>query len=350
MSLFDNMLKDSESLFLDSIALDYDYQPKLVPYRESHQKFIASCIAPLFQDRNGKNLFIFGPPGIGKTVSTKHVLNELQEKTDDIIPLYINCWKKDTPHKIVLEICERLNYKFVHNKNTSELLKEISRILSKESAVLVLDEADKLLDKSIIYTLAEGKYNKSIILITNDKDYLASLDQRVSSRLVPSALEFQPYTKEQTFGILKQRMEYAFVPNVFKKEAFEMVAQRTYNLKDIRTGLFLLKESAEIAESQSSKIITEQHAIQALENIKGIKIKNSAELEDESRELYHLIQKNSGKTAKDLYELYKIGRNKSYRTLLRKIKILKEKNWISIKEITTGPAPQFIINPIKDIL
>ena len=350
MSLFDNILKDSESLFLDPIALDYDYQPKLVPYRESHQHFMASCIAPLFQDRNGKNLFIFGSPGIGKTVSTKHVLNELYQKTDDIIPIYINCWKKDTPHKIVLEICEKLNYKFIHNKDTSELLKEISKILNKKSAVIILDEIDKLLDKSILYFLIEEIYKKSIFLITNNKDYLTSLDQRIRSRLLPLTLEFKPYTQQETIGILKQRAEHAFVPNVLKKEALEIISAKTYSLKDIRTGLFLLKEAAETAESQSSKIITEQHASLALEKIRNIKIKNSAELEDENRDLYHLIKQNPGKTTKDLYEIYKIGRNKSYRTLLRKIKVLKEKDWISIEEIDVGEKPQFIINPKKDIL
>ena len=29
-----SMLKDGESLFRDEIALDYDYLPKILPYRE----------------------------------------------------------------------------------------------------------------------------------------------------------------------------------------------------------------------------------------------------------------------------------------------------------------------------
>ncbi len=93
MPLFDDMLKQGESLFLNPEVLDFDYQPKLVPFRENHQNFIASCIKPLFQKRNGKNIFISGSPGIGKTVSCKHVLKELEEQTNEIIPIYINVAK-----------------------------------------------------------------------------------------------------------------------------------------------------------------------------------------------------------------------------------------------------------------
>jgi len=89
--LFKDMLGSEESLFKNEVALNFDYQPKLIPFREIHQKTIASCIKPLFQKRNGKNLFIHGMPGVGKTVACRHVLDELPETTDEIIPLYINC-------------------------------------------------------------------------------------------------------------------------------------------------------------------------------------------------------------------------------------------------------------------
>ena len=82
MALFKDMLKAGESIIRDEIVLDYSFIPKLIPFREQQQKYIAGCIKPLFQKRNGKNLFIFGPPGIGKTAAAKHVLRELEEGLD----------------------------------------------------------------------------------------------------------------------------------------------------------------------------------------------------------------------------------------------------------------------------
>ena len=229
MGLFDEMLKDSESLFLNPEQLDFDFQPKLIPYRENEQKYIASCIKPLFQSRNGKNLLIYGNPGVGKTVSLKHVINELEEY-DNISAIYLNCWKKDTAHKMALEICGQLNYKWIHNKTTDELFKEIKTIINKKTAVFVIDEADKLTEMNGVYYILEDIYKKTIFFITNNKDWLINLDKRLKSRLILEEIEFRPYSLEQTKGILKQRLDYAFVNNVWENNAFNKIAENKFEL------------------------------------------------------------------------------------------------------------------------
>src|SRR3989344_6791586 len=245
MGFFDDNAKTR--IFLNPVALDYSFIPKLIPYRENQQHYIATCIKPLFQDRNGKNLFIHGGPGIGKTVATIHVLNELEEKSD-IIPIYINCWKKNTAHKIALEICDRIEYKFTLNKSTDELLKTATGILNKGSCAICLDECDKLDSYDIVYYLLDNVYKKTILLITNEKLWIDRLDSRIKSRLNPETIEFKPYNYEETLGILKQRAEYAFNSNAFNKEAMELIAKKTFELQDLRTGIYLLKESGDIAE------------------------------------------------------------------------------------------------------
>ena len=159
MPLFKDILKNSESLIKDPIALDFDYIPKLLPYRENQQKYMATCIKPLFTEVNGKNLLIVGTQGIGKTAACKHVLRELEQETDDIYVLYINCWKKNSAYKMIVDICEQIGYKWVQNKRTDELLNEVIKILNKKSAVIVLDEIDKLDDFSILYS--SGLFSRS---------------------------------------------------------------------------------------------------------------------------------------------------------------------------------------------
>ena len=219
MALFKDMLKSGESIFLNPIALDYDYQPKLVPYREMQQKQIASCIKPLFSNMNGKNILIYGNPGVGKTVATKNVLNELEDETDEIVPIYINCWQKNTLYKISLFLCEELGYKLTHNKRTDELIEIASQLLNKKSVVFLFDEVDKLEDVDILYTIIEKIYRKTLILITNFKEWIENLDIRVKSRLTPEVISFPQYNKDQVKGILKQRLDYAFVENVWTEEA-----------------------------------------------------------------------------------------------------------------------------------
>ena len=337
MSLFKNMLKDEESLFRDEVALDYDFLPKLLPYRENEQFYLANSIKPLFQKRNGKNLLIHGPPGIGKTAATRYVLRDLENETDDILPIYINCWKKNSTFKILIEICEQLGYRFTQNKRADELMEEIKRIINKKSAVFVLDEIDKLEDLDFLYTILEEIYRKCIFIITNYKSWLNSLDERIKSRLTAELVEFRQYNAEETKGILKKRLKYAFAPGVWDDEAFNMAAKRAAELSDIRSGLYLLKEAGTIAEDKASRKITQEHMKAAIEKLDEFSIKKSTDLEDEIQFILGMIKKNSDSKIGDLFRIYqKDGGRSSYKTFQRKIKKLEQGKFITTEKIAGG--------------
>lgn len=330
MSLFKDMLSNNESLFTNETALDIDYIPPIIKYRENQQDYIAICIKPLFQNRNGKNLLITGSPGIGKTIAVRHIFSELVKETEEITPIYINCWKKDTAYKIVLDICEQLNYKFVLNKKMDELFRDILKILNKKRVVFCFDEIDKLKEFQILYSLLEDIYKKSIFLITNEKEWLATLDVRIKSRLLLENLEFRPYNHEETRGILEQRKDFAFVKNVWDSEALESIVNKTAELRDIRTGLFLLREAGNAAESDSSKKIELKHAENAISKLKDFKVKDSKNLEESDKVLLDLIKIHSGKTSKEVYRLY--GKDISYRTFLKKINNLVQNKMMHMED------------------
>ncbi len=340
-NLFKNMLSADESLFLNSDALDYDYLPKLLPYRDDKQFHLAGCIKPLFKKRNASNVLITGSPGIGKTAACRFVLRDLEMETDAIIPLYVNCWKKDTAHKVVLEICRQLKYTWVHNKKTDELFKVIAEILNKKAAVIVLDEIDKLDDEQVIYQLLEDIYRKCIILITNDKEWIAGLDRRVYSRLLPESLEFGPYNAKETKGILKQRLEYAFVQDVWEDDAFSLVVEKAVDARDIRVGVFLLRESGNIAESKASRKIQREHAAAAIERMASFKVRKSTDLTDEEKHILQMIKTHKDVTSTQLYDLYKNDYNKSYRTFFRKLKGLEDSGLITMAEDRTEKGGKF---------
>ncbi len=332
MNLFKKVLADEESLFLDAMSLDYDYLPKLLPHREEKQFYLASCIKPLLQKRTGKNVFITGQPGIGKTAAVRFVLRDLENDTDDIIPFYINCWKKNTPHKVVLELCEKVGYSFVVNKTTEELIKKVAEICNKKHGVVfVFDEVDKLEDLQILYILLEEIDRKCLFLITNEEGWLQSVDQRILSRLMPEVVEFEPYTYGETKDILKERVKYAFVKNVWNDEAIEVVVQKSAEYEDMRLGLFLLRESGTVAESKASREIQKEHVEKALEKIHLYKTVDAEDLDKEKVAILDLIQKNSGKTAIQLYEIFKKEYGKSYRTFFRRLKSLGLLGMISLK-------------------
>ncbi|MBM3200471.1 AAA family ATPase [Candidatus Woesearchaeota archaeon] len=335
MGLFDDMLKDSESLFLNEMELDYDYVPKIVKYREDQQQHMATCIKPLFQNRNGTHLLITGRSGIGKTVAVKKVFEDLEKETLDIIPIYINCWKKDTFYKIALHICEKVGYKWVHNKKGDELFKEACALLNKKKVVFCFDEVDKLEEQSILYSVVEDVYKKSIFMVTNEKDWLAKLDQRIRSRMIPEILEFEPYNYDETKGILEQRKESAFVSGIWDDDAFEKVVEKTVELGDIRVGLHMLRESGNAAEIKSSKKIRMPHVESAVKKLDSFKIRDSKDLGEEENFIIELVKAKPDINLVQLYEDYKKKYNQSYRTLQRKVADLEGAGLLSVKESTT---------------
>lgn len=337
MSIFKDMLGSGESLLKNPVALDYDFIPKLVPYRESEQFKMASCIKPLFQQRNGRNLVVWGRPGVGKTVACRHVLSDLSEQTDEILPLYVNCWSKNTSFKITVELCEQLGYRLTHNKKTDELLEIAVKILNKSSAVIVFDEIDKVEDFDFLYSLLEGVYRKSIILITNFREWVVTLDERIRSRLLPEVLEFKQYNLTETRGILKSRLEAAVVPGAFDEKGFEVIVGKTAELGDIRTGLYLIREAVNIAEDKSQKKVTEDFVNEAVAKLEEFKTKKAADLEDETQKILELVKNNSGNKIGELYKLYqKQGGTMAYKSFQRKIAKLESGRFINVEKVVGG--------------
>lgn len=345
MGLFDNMLKADESLFRDDQALDYEFLPKLLPFREDEQQQVAECIQPLFAGRNGRNCLIHGAPGIGKTAAVKHVLRELEEKTDDIHIIYANCWQTNTSYKVYMQICEELNFRFTQNKNSTDLLKVIAQIVNKKSAVIVFDEIDKAEEFDFLYSLIEELYKVSIVLITNYKSWLLDLDERIKSRLTPELIEFTEYSAGETTKILQQRLDFAFVPGVWEDEAFNLVTQRASAAKDIRTGLYLLRQAGLKAEAKASRKITQEHVKAALSSMDEFTIKSANDLNEDEQFIFELIKKNTGKKIGDLYNIYKKeGGKTSYKTFQRRIAALDEGKFISLERQTGQGGNTTIVN------
>ncbi len=345
MGLFDEMLKEDESLFQNEVALDFSYQPKVIKHRENEQKEIAYSIKPLFTKRNGRNLFIHGKPGIGKTVAAKHVLRvieegeeDLGEDYEDIYTIYINCWQKNTSYKIVVDICSQIGYKFTQNKKTDELIKIIANIINRQSAVFVFDEVDKLEEYDFLYTLVEQIYRKSILMITNYKEWIVGLDERVKSRLAADILEFAPYNAKETRDILEERKDWAFYEGVFEDDAFSVAVEKAVSCQDIRTGLHILKEAGSTAEMQSSKTIKKEHVEKAISKLDHMSVKNPDELNEEEKFILKIIKNNNYKKIGDLYKIYQDEKGEaSYKTFQRKIKRLADNKFISVKKVQGGP-------------
>ncbi len=334
MGLFDNILSEEESLIIDDTPLDFDYVPKIIKYREKEQFAVANCIKPLFNNRTGKNIIVHGPPGIGKSVAIKNVLNELEEETDEINVFYINCWKSNTSYKVLLQIADQYGYKFTQNKKTLELYNLLEKKLNSNKNVFVFDEIDKATELDFLYFILERIIKKSIILITNFKSWFINMDMRIKSRLIPELLEFKEYNLNEIKGILNERIYYAFRVDSWEKKAIGLVAKKTYELKDIRAGLFLLKESGLIAEQKALRKITTTEVELAVQKLNEFTQKKIETLDETTKKIFLFIKENNNKKIGELFNLFTQKQKISYKTFQRKINKLAEGNFIDLEKHT----------------
>ena len=345
MSLFKDMLKSGETLFRDTVVLDYDFQPKILKYRESEQMRFAVAIRPLLQNYNGRNLFVYGAPGVGKTTACKHVLRELQEETEEVFPVYINCWKENTTFKIFFKICEELGFKFLQNKKTTELFGLIKSKLNKGGAVFIFDEIDKLEDTDFLYTILEDIYRKTVILLTNYRDTYSEMDERIRSRLSPEFLHFRSYNETEIRGILEQRRDYAFVQNCWDDDAFKEIIEKCADTKDVRVGLYLMKETGNIAEERSSRKISLSHVAEAVKKVDEFYIKPKEGLDPDLLYVLDLVKEFSGKKIGDIYSAYtEKGGEMSYKSFQRRISKLSEGRFISTEKLSGKDGNTTLVN------
>lgn len=337
MSWFKGGVEEEARLFRNEDSLDPEWVPKIMPYREEQQTHVANSIKPLLQGRNGRNLFVYGAPGIGKTAAIKWVLNDLEENTDDVVPIYINCWQKNTSFQIYTDICHQLGYKFTQNKRSDELFTIIKGMVNKKAAVFVFDEIDKVQDFDFLYSLMAEIYKRTVILITNYKEWLEDVEERIVSRLTPEALEFKHYDADETEGILKKRIEFAFQPNAWDDEAIKFIAKKAADAKDIRIGLFLLREAGYAAEHAKAKKILTQHAEKACTKVDEFRVRRSDELTEDTKKVLDIVKGHSGSKIGELYKLYQTaGGQGTYKTFTRKVDKLEQDNFVTQKKLYGG--------------
>ncbi len=308
MGLFDNMLSDSQTLFKDESVLDFDYIPPNITNRDMEIGEIVESIKPLLAGRRPSNLFITGPPGIGKTLTVKHVLATLKEETEDIVPCYVNNWNFSTYHSVFVELSKFFGVPSPRKGvSTDDIAHSIlSKAQYKKGAVMVFDEVDKAENLDFLYPILEGMGKKvCIILISNYSSFFEKMDPRLLSRLNLSTLNFKEYSYSQIKEILSERVKYAFFPNVLDDDAFKEIVKETNDSKDVRFGISLLLRAGRIAERDASKKITIDHVKEAISELKKSSVdKRIDDLDDKEKILFDLIKKNEGAITGDLYDLF----------------------------------------------
>jgi len=166
-------------------------------HRSNQVENVEKCL------KSYQNVFLCGSSGTGKTLTIKYILENI-----DIDSVYINCWEYNSRSavlsKILVEQGIVVPRKGVPTDYMYEKLENL--VKSKKGLIVVLDQIDHLQEKShLLYDLLKLKQDHKLVIvaITNKRDVMQNLDQRVQSRFLPVTIEFPPYTAVELLDILR---------------------------------------------------------------------------------------------------------------------------------------------------
>lgn len=264
-------------IFKDERVLSPDFIPEMLPHRDSQINSLVYALKPLVEGGKANNVFVFGPPGAGKTATLKYVVNQLKEFSARVRPVYLNCYGYNTRQSVLSELTRIVERPVpARGMSTSELYQKVLEGLKFANfvPVLVFDEFDQLMENDgneLMYDILRipenGRVGVPVILISNDTSIPSRLDARVRSSFSHETVEFNPYSPSQLKDIIRERAALALVPNALSTEALHLIAGHASKRGgDCRVAIETLRKAARNAERSNASQISEEHVRAAFED------------------------------------------------------------------------------------
>ena len=330
MNLFDGSDDQSRIFQYEEILLP-DYIPDEITHRDRELQVIADSIKPLIKRKTPDNIFIYGPSGCGKTTCVKYVIKQLLEHSSAVLPVYVNCWENPTQMGVYNRIIEEMRLPLPRRGlATDEIFDKITQYVKNynKPILLILDEMDGLRHDKLLYVVSRANEEKlmfGIMGISNNKDLLGRLDNRVRSSLRFSDLDFREYSEEQLASILRIRAERALVPGCYDERLLAKVVNSVDDLS-ARVAIERLWKAAKHAERAGRSKIMLQDVVD-VETIKPEYNLSSEEL------LIIEILRAGELQSSELYDLFMAKIPKTKRQIRNYLELLENKGLIASEEL-----------------
>jgi cell division control protein 6 len=269
-----NDLLGESNIFLDREFLSPHYTPKKLVFREKEINNIEKAVAPSLKGERGRNLFIYGRTGTGKTSCVNYVIEEIKNIPNTKAKIsYINCKIYNSRFKVLAKITgDHLPTYAKRGYGAVDLYERLRNWIEEDSKIFVavLDEIDMVKDlDDLIYTLTRINSDikaggVSMIGISNRVSFKEALDPRSLSTLYETELVFPQYYATEIYAIIKDRAGYGFKKGIISDEVLHFIAaQAAKEGGDARFSLKILSKAGEISEDRGLPAVTMKEAQEA---------------------------------------------------------------------------------------
>jgi archaeal cell division control protein 6 len=264
------MLSESK-IFANREVLSPHFIPKKLISRTKEINSIERALAPSLKGERGRNLFLYGKTGTGKTSCTKYVLDEIKGIPNTRAKIsYINCKIYNSRYRVLNKVVsDHLPTYAKRGYGTVDLYEKLTNWIEEDNKILVaiLDEVDVVKDlDDLIYTLTRINSDikaggVTIIGISNRVSFKDSLDPRSLSTLYESELVFPPYYATELYEIIKDRAMLGFKASAVGDDVLHFIAATAAREGgDARLSLKILSRAGELAEEREAAKLTMKEA------------------------------------------------------------------------------------------
>lgn len=270
---FAGLFKESK-IFADREVLSPHYLPQTLLFRDKQIDEIIKALTPSLKGERGRNVFIYGKTGTGKTSCIRYVIEEVKK-----LPVvkarisYVNCRIYNSRYRVLSKIVgDHLPFLAKRGYGLVEIYEKIINWIEEDGKVLivVLDEIDIVKDlDDLVYTLTRANSDIrsggiTIVGVSNRIDFKELLDSRTLSTLYEHELAFPPYNSMELAAIIKERTEKGFRPGVVGQETLNLIAAISAKESgDARMALKVLSRAGEIAEEKGKSKISDAEVSEA---------------------------------------------------------------------------------------
>lgn len=245
--------------------------------RDEQIETVANEIAPLVSGNPPNSIMIYGKTGSGKSLVAKHVATrserEAARRGNSMTTAYVNCSQAKGKADALQQAGTRINtpesgVNFPERGlSPNEYYNRIWDVLDNQydSALLVLDEIDRMKDDELLMVLSRARETGSVdtpigvIAISNKISYREQMSERTKSSFGHNYRVFDPYDAPQLQAILQNRTD-AFQDGVIEEGVLaKAAALGAREHGDARKAMRLLRYAGDYARNNDDTMVRKEH-------------------------------------------------------------------------------------------
>lgn len=278
--LFESADTDGDSPIFERrelVTIDHLPTEDRIVGRDEQIEMVANEVAPVVSGNPPNSVMIYGKTGCGKSLVAKHVMkrseDEAARRDNRLATAYVNCSQAKGNADALQQIGSRINQPESgvtfpeRGLSPNQYFNRIWTTLDEcyDSALLILDEIDRMKDDELLMILSRARETGSVdtpigvIGISNKISYREEMSERTKSSFGHNYRVFDPYDATQLQAILENRAD-AFNDGVLEDAVIPRAAAlgaREHG--DARKAMRLLRYAGDYAKNRGLDMVREDH-------------------------------------------------------------------------------------------